>query len=45
MSRRTDFVFKPINWGAAGAPVIRYVLRGARTIVDLRFSEQKNRRC
>jgi predicted signal transduction protein with EAL and GGDEF domain/FixJ family two-component response regulator len=37
----TDFVVKPINW-ALLAHRIRYVLRGARTIVDLRFSEQKN---
>jgi len=37
----TDFVVKPINW-ALLLHRIRYVLRGARTIVDLRFSEQKN---
>ncbi len=37
----TDFVVKPINW-ALLAHRIRYVLRGARTLVDLRFSEQKN---
>jgi predicted signal transduction protein with EAL and GGDEF domain/FixJ family two-component response regulator len=37
----TDFVVKPINW-ALLTHRIRYVLRGARTIVDLRFSEQKN---
>jgi predicted signal transduction protein with EAL and GGDEF domain/FixJ family two-component response regulator len=37
----TDFVVKPINW-ALLVHRIRYVLRGARTIVDLRFSEQKN---
>jgi predicted signal transduction protein with EAL and GGDEF domain/FixJ family two-component response regulator len=37
----TDFVVKPVNW-ALLAHRIRYVLRGARTIVDLRFSEQKN---
>jgi predicted signal transduction protein with EAL and GGDEF domain/FixJ family two-component response regulator len=37
----TDFVAKPINW-ALLVHRIRYVLRGARTIVDLRFSEQKN---
>jgi diguanylate cyclase (GGDEF)-like protein len=37
----TDFVVKPINW-----PLLvhraRYVLRGARTIEDLRLAEQKN---
>jgi predicted signal transduction protein with EAL and GGDEF domain/FixJ family two-component response regulator len=37
----TDFVVKPVNW-ALLAHRIRYVLRGARTIVALRFSEQKN---
>jgi predicted signal transduction protein with EAL and GGDEF domain/CheY-like chemotaxis protein len=37
----TDFVVKPINW-ALLLHRIRYVLRGARTIVELRFSEQKN---
>ncbi len=37
----TDFVVKPINW-ALLAHRIRYVLRGARTIDALRFSEQKN---
>ena len=37
----TDFVVKPVNW-ALMAHRIRYVLRGARTILDLRFSEQKN---
>jgi diguanylate cyclase (GGDEF)-like protein len=37
----TDFIVKPVNW-ALLAHRIRYVLRGARTIVDLRFSEQKN---
>jgi predicted signal transduction protein with EAL and GGDEF domain/FixJ family two-component response regulator len=37
----TDFVVKPINWTLL-VHRIRYVLRGARTIVDLRFSEQKN---
>jgi len=37
----TDFVVKPINW-ALLEHRIRYVLRGARTILDLRFSEQKN---
>jgi predicted signal transduction protein with EAL and GGDEF domain/FixJ family two-component response regulator len=37
----TDFVVKPINWSLL-VHRIRYVLRGARTIVDLRFSEQKN---
>jgi predicted signal transduction protein with EAL and GGDEF domain/FixJ family two-component response regulator len=37
----TDFVVKPINW-ALLVHRIRYVLRGAHTIVDLRFSEQKN---
>ena len=37
----TDFVVKPINWPLL-VHRIRYVLRGARTIVDLRFSEQKN---
>lgn len=37
----TDFVVKPINW-ALLAHRIRYVLRGARTLEALRFSEQKN---
>src|ERR1700719_5255080 len=37
----TDFVVKPINWSLL-VHRIRYVLRGARSIVDLRFSEQKN---
>ncbi|MGH8313640.1 MAG: response regulator, partial [Steroidobacterales bacterium] len=37
----TDFVVKPINW-ALLVHRIRYVLRGARTIDDLRLSEQKN---
>jgi diguanylate cyclase (GGDEF)-like protein len=37
----TDFVVKPINW-ALLAHRIRYVLRGARTVEALRFSEQKN---
>ncbi len=37
----TDFVVKPVNWTLLEHR-IRYVLRGARTIVDLRFSEQKN---
>jgi predicted signal transduction protein with EAL and GGDEF domain/FixJ family two-component response regulator len=37
----TDFVVKPINW-ALLAHRIRYVMRGARTIEALRFSEQKN---
>jgi predicted signal transduction protein with EAL and GGDEF domain/FixJ family two-component response regulator len=37
----TDFVVKPINW-ALLVHRIRYVLRGARSIVELRFSEQKN---
>jgi diguanylate cyclase (GGDEF)-like protein len=37
----TDFVVKPINW-ALLTHRLRYVLRGARTILDLRFSEQKN---
>jgi predicted signal transduction protein with EAL and GGDEF domain/FixJ family two-component response regulator len=37
----TDFVVKPINWPLLGHR-IRYVLRGARTIDALRFSEQKN---
>jgi diguanylate cyclase (GGDEF)-like protein len=37
----TDFVVKPINWPLL-AHRIRYVLRGARTIEALRFSEQKN---
>jgi diguanylate cyclase (GGDEF)-like protein len=37
----TDFVVKPINW-ALLAYRIRYVLRGARTVEALRFSEQKN---
>jgi predicted signal transduction protein with EAL and GGDEF domain/CheY-like chemotaxis protein len=37
----TDFVVKPINWSLL-VHRIRYVLRGARSVVDLRFSEQKN---
>jgi predicted signal transduction protein with EAL and GGDEF domain/FixJ family two-component response regulator len=37
----TDFVVKPINW-ALLAHRIRYVMRGARTIDALRFSEHKN---
>jgi PleD family two-component response regulator len=37
----TDFVVKPINWPLLKHR-IRYVLRGARTIEALRFSEQKN---
>jgi predicted signal transduction protein with EAL and GGDEF domain/FixJ family two-component response regulator len=37
----TDFVVKPINWPLL-VHRIRYVLRGARTVLDLRFSEQKN---
>jgi diguanylate cyclase (GGDEF)-like protein len=37
----TDFVVKPINWTLL-AHRIRYVMRGARTIEALRFSEQKN---
>src|SRR5215472_13199335 len=37
----TDFVVKPINWPLL-AHRIRYVLRGARTVEALRFSEQKN---
>jgi diguanylate cyclase (GGDEF)-like protein len=37
----TDFVVKPINW-ALLIHRIRYVMRGARTIEALRFSEQKN---
>jgi predicted signal transduction protein with EAL and GGDEF domain/AmiR/NasT family two-component response regulator len=34
----TDFVVKPINW-ALLTHRIRYVLRGARTILDLRFTQ------
>jgi diguanylate cyclase (GGDEF)-like protein len=37
----TDFVVKPINWPLL-THRIRYVMRGARTIEALRFSEQKN---
>jgi diguanylate cyclase (GGDEF)-like protein len=37
----TDFVVKPINWTLLSHR-IRYVMRGARTIEALRFSEQKN---
>jgi diguanylate cyclase (GGDEF)-like protein len=37
----TDFIVKPINW-ALLTHRIRYVMRGARTIEALRFSEQKN---
>src|SRR5450631_2862408 len=37
----TDFVIKPINWTLL-AHRIRYVMRGARAIEALRFSEQKN---
>jgi diguanylate cyclase (GGDEF)-like protein len=36
----TDFVVKPINW-ALLTHRIRYVLRGARTIVDLRFTQSR----
>jgi diguanylate cyclase (GGDEF)-like protein len=37
----TDFVIKPINWPLL-VHRVRYVLRGARTIEALRWSEQKN---
>ena len=37
----TDFVVKPVNW-ALIVHRIRYVLRGARNLDALRFSEQKN---
>jgi diguanylate cyclase (GGDEF)-like protein len=37
----TDFLVKPINWTLL-THRIRYVMRGARTIEALRFSEQKN---
>jgi diguanylate cyclase (GGDEF)-like protein len=37
----TDFIVKPINWTLLTHRV-RYVMRGARTIEALRFSEQKN---
>jgi diguanylate cyclase (GGDEF)-like protein len=37
----TDFVVKPVNWTLL-AHRIRYIMRGARTIEALRFSEQKN---
>jgi diguanylate cyclase (GGDEF)-like protein len=37
----TDFVVKPINW-ALIVHRVRYVLRGARNLDALRFSEQKN---
>ena len=37
----TDFIVKPINWTLL-THRIRYVMRGARTIDALRFSEQKN---
>jgi diguanylate cyclase (GGDEF)-like protein len=37
----TDFVVKPINW-ALIVHRIKYVLRGARNLDALRFSEQKN---
>src|SRR5260370_21466591 len=37
----TDFVVKPLNWALLGHR-IRYVLRGARTIEDLKVSEQNN---
>jgi diguanylate cyclase (GGDEF)-like protein len=37
----TDFIVKPINW-ALLTHRVRYVMRGARTIEALRFSEQKN---
>jgi diguanylate cyclase (GGDEF)-like protein len=37
----TDFIVKPINWTLL-THRIRYVMRGARTIEELRFSEQKN---
>ena len=37
----TDFIAKPINWTLL-THRLRYVMRGARTIEELRFSEQKN---
>src|SRR5258708_2572641 len=37
----TDFIVKPLNWTLL-THRIRYVMRGARTIEALRFSEQKN---
>jgi diguanylate cyclase (GGDEF)-like protein len=37
----TDFIVKPINWTLLRHR-IRYVMRGARAIEALRFSEQKN---
>jgi diguanylate cyclase (GGDEF)-like protein len=37
----TDFVVKPINWTLL-THRIRYVMRGARTLEALSFSEQKN---
>jgi diguanylate cyclase (GGDEF)-like protein len=37
----TDFLVKPVNW-ALLTHRIRYVMRGARTIEALRFSEEKN---
>jgi diguanylate cyclase (GGDEF)-like protein len=37
----TDFIVKPVNWTLL-THRIRYVMRGARTIEALRFSEQKN---
>jgi|APFre7841882724_1041349.scaffolds.fasta_scaffold01022_5 diguanylate cyclase (GGDEF)-like protein len=37
----TDFITKPINWSLLGHR-LRYVLRGARNVEALRWSEQKN---
>jgi diguanylate cyclase (GGDEF)-like protein len=37
----TDFITKPINWPLLGHR-LRYVLRGARNVEALRWSEQKN---
>jgi len=38
----TDFVSKPINWSLIGHR-IRYILRGARNLQELRVSEAENR--
>jgi len=38
----TDFVSKPINWSLIGHR-LRYILRGARNLQELRVSEAENR--
>ena len=41
-SGATDFITKPVNWGALPYHV-HYLLRANRALVDLRVSESKNR--